>query len=93
MQNLWLEWLVDKFVTEETKIRCCGSCHGGCMNPAICFLHPFPEAGPDPASTSAQRQPQHAQRNTHIPYSGFGWLQKEHSEPVRRPQSAGGSLN
>ena len=38
MQNLWLEWLVDKFVTEETKIRCCGSCHGGCMNPAVCFL-------------------------------------------------------
>lgn len=38
MQNLWLEWLVDKFVTEETKIRCCGSCHGGCMNSAICFL-------------------------------------------------------
>lgn len=38
MQNLWLEWLVDKFVTEETKIRCCGSCHGGCMNPSICFL-------------------------------------------------------
>ena len=38
MQNLWLEWLVDKFVTEETKIRCCGSCHGGCINPAVCFL-------------------------------------------------------
>ena len=38
MQNLWLEWLIDKFVTEETKIRCCGSCHGGCMNPAGCFL-------------------------------------------------------
>jgi hypothetical protein len=38
MQNLWLEWLIDKFVTEETKIRCCGSCHGGCMNPAVCFL-------------------------------------------------------
>ena len=38
MQNLWLEWLVNKFVTEETKIRCCGSCQGGCMTPAICFL-------------------------------------------------------
>jgi hypothetical protein len=38
MQNLWLEWLIDKFVTEETKIRCCGSCHGGCMNPAVCLL-------------------------------------------------------
>lgn len=38
MQNLWLDWLVDKFVTEETKIRCCGSCQGGCITPAICFL-------------------------------------------------------
>ena len=38
MQNLWLEWLIDKFVTEETKIRCCGSCHGGCMNPAVCLF-------------------------------------------------------
>ena len=38
MQNLWLEWLINKFVTEETKIRCCGSCHGGCTNPAVCFL-------------------------------------------------------
>lgn len=38
MQNLWLEWLIDKFVTEETKIRCCGSCHGGCINPAVCLF-------------------------------------------------------
>ena len=38
MQNLWLEWLINKFVTEETKIRCCGSCQGGCTNPAVCFL-------------------------------------------------------
>lgn len=36
MYNLWLEFLVDKFVTEETDIRCCGSCQGGCSNPAIC---------------------------------------------------------
>ena len=36
MYNLWLEFLVDKFVTEETNIRCCGSCQGGCSNPAIC---------------------------------------------------------
>ena len=38
MNNLWLEWLIDKFVTEETDIRCCGSCQGGCCNPAVCFL-------------------------------------------------------
>ena len=38
MNNLWLEWLIDKFITEETDIRCCGSCQGGCINPAVCFL-------------------------------------------------------
>lgn len=38
MNNLWLEWLIEKFVTEDTQIRCCGSCQGGCTNPAICFL-------------------------------------------------------
>ena len=38
MNNLWLEWLIDKFITEETDIRCCGSCQGGCTNPAVCFL-------------------------------------------------------
>jgi hypothetical protein len=38
MDNLWLEWLIDKFITEETDIRCCGSCQGGCINPAVCFL-------------------------------------------------------
>lgn len=38
MQKVWLGWLVDKFVTEETMIRCCGSCHGGCTNPAICLM-------------------------------------------------------
>lgn len=38
MDNLWLEWLIDKFITEETNIRCCGSCQGGCINPAICFI-------------------------------------------------------
>ena len=36
MNNLWLEFIVDKFVTEETQLRCCGSCQGGCINPAIC---------------------------------------------------------
>ena len=36
MDNLWLEFLVEKFVEEETDIRCCGSCQGGCLNPAIC---------------------------------------------------------
>ena len=36
MDNLWLEFLVEKFVEEETQIRCCGSCQGGCLNPAIC---------------------------------------------------------
>ena len=36
MRNLWLEFIVDKFVTEETQLRCCGSCQGGCINPAIC---------------------------------------------------------
>lgn len=36
MYNLWLEFIVDKFVTEETQLRCCGSCQGGCVNPAIC---------------------------------------------------------
>lgn len=38
MDNLWLEWLIDKFITEETDIRCCGSCQGGCINPAVCFI-------------------------------------------------------
>ena len=38
MNNLWLEWLIDKFITEETDIRCCGSCQGGCINPAVCFI-------------------------------------------------------
>ena len=36
MNNLWLEFLVEKFVEEETDIRCCGSCQGGCLNPAVC---------------------------------------------------------
>ena len=36
MHNLWLEFLVEKFVDEQTQIRCCGSCQGGCLNPAIC---------------------------------------------------------
>ena len=36
MDNLWLEFLVEKFVEEETEIRSCGSCQGGCLNPAIC---------------------------------------------------------
>lgn len=36
MYNLWYEFLVEKFVEEETDIRCCGSCQGGCLNPAIC---------------------------------------------------------
>ena len=36
MNNLWYDFLVDKFVTNETQIRCCGSCQGGCSNPAIC---------------------------------------------------------
>lgn len=36
MDNLWFEFLVDKFVTEATNLRCCGSCQGGCLNPAIC---------------------------------------------------------
>lgn len=36
MNNLWFEFLVDKFVTDETVICCCGSCPGGCVNPAIC---------------------------------------------------------
>lgn len=38
MQKEWLSWLIDKFVTEETLIRCCGSCMGGCESPSICFL-------------------------------------------------------
>lgn len=36
MNNLWYEFLVEKFVEEETDIRCCGSCQGGCLNPAVC---------------------------------------------------------
>ena len=36
MYNLWYEFLVEKFVEEETNIRCCGSCQGGCLNPVIC---------------------------------------------------------
>lgn len=36
MNNLWLEFVVEKFVEEETQVRCCGSCQGGCLNPAIC---------------------------------------------------------
>ena len=38
MNNLWIEWLINKFITEETDIKCCGSCQGGCCNPAVCFL-------------------------------------------------------
>ena len=36
MNNLWYDFLVDKFVTNETQIRCCASCQGGCLNPAVC---------------------------------------------------------
>ena len=38
MNNLWLEFLVEKFVEENTDIRCCGSCQGGCLNPAVCVF-------------------------------------------------------
>lgn len=38
METLYLEWLINKYVTEETQIRCCGSCIGGCTNSAICFV-------------------------------------------------------
>lgn len=34
----WIEFLVDKFITNETKVRCCGSCMGGCINPTTCFI-------------------------------------------------------
>lgn len=38
MLHLWLAWLIDKFITEETMVRCCGTCQGGCSNPAVCFI-------------------------------------------------------
>lgn len=34
----WIEFIVDKFITNETKVRCCGSCMGGCLNPVTCFI-------------------------------------------------------
>lgn len=43
MKNLWLEFLIDKFVTETTDIHSCSSCQGGCANPTICafFCHNY----------------------------------------------------
>lgn len=38
MNNLWLEFVIEKFAEEETQVRCCGSCQGGCLNPAICVF-------------------------------------------------------
>jgi len=35
MHNLWLEYLVEKFV-ESKGIRACGSCQGGCINATTC---------------------------------------------------------
>lgn len=38
MHNLWLEFLVEEYVSEQTHLRECGSCQGGCVNPAICLF-------------------------------------------------------
>ena len=37
MNNLWYEYVIERFATHK-KIRSCGSCHGGCLNPAICVF-------------------------------------------------------
>jgi len=37
MNNLWLEFLIEKFA-EEKHVRCCGSCQGGCLNPSTCIF-------------------------------------------------------
>ena len=37
MNNLWYDFLIEKFA-EEKHVRCCGSCQGGCLNPAICVF-------------------------------------------------------
>lgn len=37
MNNIWLEFIVNEFVNDK-KIRCCGSCQGGCLNPAVCVF-------------------------------------------------------
>lgn len=42
MHNLWLEFLLEKYVEEEQPtLRCCGSCQGGCSNLAVCAFMCF----------------------------------------------------
>ena len=39
MNNLWLEFILDKFIEQNMpEARCCGSCQGGMSNPAICMF-------------------------------------------------------
>lgn len=37
MNNLWFDFLIEKFA-DEKNVRCCGSCQGGCLNPATCVF-------------------------------------------------------
>ena len=39
MSNLWLEFIINKFIDDQMPTaRCCGSCQGGMINPAICLF-------------------------------------------------------
>ena len=39
MNNLWLEFIINKFIDDQIpNARCCGSCQGGMINPALCLF-------------------------------------------------------
>ena len=39
MDNLYLEFVLEKFIDENMPTaRCCGSCQGGMINPAVCLF-------------------------------------------------------
>ena len=39
MDNLYLEFVLEKFIDEQMPTaRCCGLCQGGMSNPAICMF-------------------------------------------------------
>lgn len=39
MDNLYLEFILEKFIDEKMPTaRCCGSCQGGMINPAVCMF-------------------------------------------------------
>lgn len=38
MDNLWYNFLVEKFAEEKCNVRTCGSCMGGCLHVAECLF-------------------------------------------------------